>query len=91
MSHHLAEAVGAAAGLFSMASFTPQIVKIIREKDASGVSLRMYLVTCSGFVLWIAYGVILGSWPVWLSNAVNLALAGTILGLRWRYARGSRG
>jgi len=47
-------------------------------------------VTVTGFVLWTAYGALLGSWPVWGSNAVNLALAGTILCLRWRYGRASR-
>ena len=81
----LVDIVGVGAGLCSMASFVPQIVKIVREKDAEGVSLRMYVVTVSGFCLWIAYGVLLGSWPVWASNAVNLALAGTILALKLRY------
>ncbi len=81
----LVEAVGVAAGLCSMASFTPQLVKIIRERDASSVSLRMYAVTVTGFVLWIGYGVLLGSWPIWASNIVNLALSSAILALRLHY------
>jgi MtN3 and saliva related transmembrane protein len=88
MGQAIADAVGTAAGICSMSSFVPQIVKIVRARDASSVSLHMYLVTVTGFVLWITYGALLGSWPVWASNAVNLALAGTILGLRWRYGRG---
>src|SRR5471032_3253016 len=82
MSVALADAVGAAAGLCSMLSFTPQIVKIVRERDVSAVSLRMYLLTVAGFSLWIAYGLLRGSWPVWASNSVNLALAAAILGLK---------
>ena len=78
-------AIGTAAGLCSMASFAPQLIKIAREKQAEGVSLRTYVVNVLGFVLWIAYGVLLGSWPVAASNAVNLLLAGAILILRWRY------
>ena len=77
--------IGTAAGLCSMASFVPQLIKVAREKRAEGVSLRTYMVTVVGFVLWIAYGVLLGSWPVAASNAVNLMLAGAILALRWRY------
>jgi len=84
-----ADAVGIAAGLCSMTSFLPQIVKIVRERDASGVSLRMYLVTVTGFTLWTGYGVLIGSWPVWGSNAVNLALASTILALRARLGDGA--
>jgi len=79
-----ADVVGTAAGLCSMASFTPQICKIVRERDASAVSLRMYLITVTGFVLWTVYGLLRGSWPVWASNSVNLILAGTILMLKWR-------
>jgi MtN3 and saliva related transmembrane protein len=81
----MADAVGAAAGLCSMASFTPQLIKIAREKQAEGVSLRTYAINVVGFVLWIAYGLLRGSWPVAASNAVNLLLAGAILVLRWRY------
>ena len=82
--------VGTLAALCSMASFTPQIVKIWREKDAASVSLRMYVVTVTGFVLWIAYGVLIGSWPVAASNTVCLALSGAILALKWRF-RENRG
>jgi len=76
--------VGVAAAVCSMASFIPQIAKIVRERDASAVSLRMYLVTVTGFVFWIAYGVLIGSWPVAVSNVVNLMLSATILVLKWR-------
>ena len=85
MSRLPADIVGTAAGLCSMASFGPQIVKIVRERNAGSVSLRMYLVTVVGFVLWTSYGVLVGSWPVWVSNGVNLVLASTILILRARY------
>ena len=82
--------IGTAAGLCSMSSFIPQLVKIAREKRAEGVSLRTYAVTVTGFVLWVAYGILLGSWPVAVSNAVSLLLAGAILALRWRYGEGGR-
>ena len=76
--------VGVAAAVCSMISFMPQIAKIVREQDASAVSLQMYLVTVAGFVCWIAYGLASGSWPVAVSNVINLLLSGTILALKWR-------
>lgn len=82
-----ADLIGAGAALCSMASFTPQIVKIWREKDATSVSLRMYLVTVTGFSLWTAYGVAIGSWPVIGSNTVCLALSALILGLKMKYGQ----
>ena len=81
----IANAVGVGAALCSMTSFGPQILKIWRERDASQVSLRMYIVTVSGFSLWIAYGILIASWPVAGSNAVCLLLSGTILVLKWRF------
>ena len=71
-----------------MTSFLPQLFKIVRERRAEGVSLRTYMVTVTGFCLWIAYGLMLGSWPVAASNSVSLLLSGAILALRWRYGDG---
>ena len=79
--------VGTGAALCSMASFTPQIVKIWRERDASSVSLRMYVITVTGFSLWIAYGVMSGSWPVTIANTVCLILSGIILTLKWKFSQ----
>jgi MtN3 and saliva related transmembrane protein len=81
----LVNGVGTAAGLCSMASFVPQLIKIVRERQAEGVSLRTYGVTVTGFILWIVYGVMLGSWPVAVSNAVSLLLSSAILALAWHY------
>ncbi len=80
----LVEAVGVAAALCSMTSFAPQILKIWREHDASAVSLRTYAVTVSGFSLWTLYGILLGSWPVAVSNTVCLLMAGTVLIMKIR-------
>lgn len=87
MAAFTANAVGVAAALCSMTSFAPQIAKIWRERDASSVSLRMYLVTVTGFSLWIGYGVLIGSWPVAISNCVCLAMSGAVLALKWRFSR----
>ena len=81
----LVDIIGTLAALCSMASFVPQIVKIWRERDAEQVSLRMYVVTVTGFSLWIAYGVMSGSWPVTASNTVCLILSAMILLLKWRF------
>lgn len=84
----IVDVVGVGAALCSMTSFVPQLTKIVRERDASSVSLKMYAVTVTGFSLWIAYGLMIGSWPIAASNAVCLALSAAILILKWRYAAG---
>lgn len=81
----LVNAFGVAAGLCSMASFVPQIIKIVRERDASSVALRMYAVTTIGFICWTVYGALSNSWPIVLANSVCLVLVVTILFLRLRF------
>jgi MtN3 and saliva related transmembrane protein len=84
-----AELVGFAAALCSMTSFAPQILKIWREKDASSVSLRMYVVTVTGFTLWTIYGFLIDSFPVIGANIVCLFMSGAVLALKWRFSRRS--
>ena len=87
----LINAVGTGAALCSMTSFIPQIIKIVREHDAASVSLRMYAVTVTGFVLWIIYGAMISGWPIVASNAVCLVLSATILVLKQRYSASAWG
>ena len=87
MNEILVNAVGVGAGLCSMASFVPQLLKIAREKDATG-ALRMFAITIVGFALWITYGVLQNAWPVAASNSVCLLLACSIFALRLKYGDG---
>ena len=80
--------VGVAAGLCSMVSFVPQIGKILKTKSAEGVSLKMFSVTVTAFILWTIYGVLLASWPIATSNAICLCLALTIVALRLKFGDG---
>jgi MtN3 and saliva related transmembrane protein len=81
---------GVAAGICSMASFVPQIGKILKSRSAEGVSLKMFAVTVTAFILWTIYGWLLQSWPIALSNTVCLALALTIVVLRLRFGDGEQ-
>lgn len=83
----IAAVVGTAAALLSITSFAPQIAKIHREKDASSVSLRTYLVTVTGFTCWIVYGLLIQAWPVVASNIASLAMSATVLVMKWRLDR----
>ena len=45
----------------------------------------MYAVFTLGIAFWFGYGIVLGSWPMIVSNAVTFVLAATILVLKLRY------
>ncbi len=71
--------VGSAATLCSVTSFVPQAWKVIRTRDTESISKRMYVVTVTGFSLWLAYGLMLGQWPLIVTNGICLALSAFIL------------
>ena len=79
MTPFLTQALGIGAAFCSMASFVPQLSKVLRERDVSAISLRMYAVTVTGFALWTVYGFSLRSWPLVGSNSVCVCLAGLIM------------
>jgi len=81
----LIDAVGFAAGALTTAAFVPQVLKSWQTRDLSGVSLRMYGLFTTGVALWLAYGLMVVSWPVIVCNAITLVLAGGVLALKLRH------
>ena len=79
------EWAGYVAATLTTLSFVPQAAKTIRSRDTRGLSLGMYVVFTVGIVFWFGYGIVLGSWPMIVSNAITFVLAATILGLKLRY------
>jgi len=84
---NLTELIGSAAAFLTTASFVPQAWLSFKTRDVSGVSLGMYSAFTTGVALWLAYGWLLGSWPMVIANTVTLALALAILGMKLAYSR----
>jgi MtN3 and saliva related transmembrane protein len=76
--------LGVAAALFSIASFVPQAWKIWRTRETEGLSTKMWVFNTTAFALWIAYGVVLGQWPIIVTNSICLVLAAFILTMKLR-------
>jgi MtN3 and saliva related transmembrane protein len=77
-------AIGVIAGGLSTVSFAPQVLKAWREGDTAAISLRMYIVTVVAFAIWIVYGVMIGSVPIIVFNALSLIMSGSILAMKIR-------
>lgn len=84
---HWAEFIGYAAAVLTTCSFVPQAWLTFKTRDVSGISLAMYSVFVCGVALWLAYGALLGAWPIVVANAITLALALAILAMKLRYRR----
>ena len=64
------EIVGLMAACFTTGSFLPQVYKIWKYKRSDGVSLSMYLFMITGVILWIIYGLFIGSISVTIANFI---------------------
>jgi MtN3 and saliva related transmembrane protein len=73
------EIIGSIAAVLTTVSFVPQVVKVLRERQTAGISLGMYALFTVGVALWMVYGLLIHSPPVWLANGITLVLAGVVL------------
>ncbi len=74
--------VGYAAAVLTTVAFVPQALKSWQTRDLSGVSLPMYSLFTAGVAMWFVYGVMLGSWPIIIANAITIVLASVVLTLK---------
>jgi len=74
--------VGYPAAFLTTIAFVPQAWKSWRTRDLSGISLPMYTLFTLGVALWLLYGIMIGSLPVIVANAITFLLAALVLWLK---------
>jgi MtN3 and saliva related transmembrane protein len=77
--------IGTIAATLTTVAFVPQAWLIWKTRRVDGISLGMYCIFTIGIGLWLVYGVMLGNWPLIVSNALTLTLALFILCMKLRY------
>lgn len=80
------EYLGYGAGLLTVGSFLPQVIRVWRTRQTRDLSLSMFALLSTASSLWIIYGAITKDWPVVLTNAGMVALNGAIATAKVRYA-----
>ncbi len=85
MNVTLIDAVGSFAATLTTVSFLPQVWQVWRTKHTADISLGMYTLFTLGVSLWLAYGLLLFSWPIIIANAITVLLAGAVLVMKLRF------
>jgi len=75
----IAQIIGLTAGMLTTVAFVPQVVKTYQSRSAKDLSLWMFLIFCTGVVLWLIYGIAINELPVIIANSVTLVLASVLL------------
>lgn len=85
MSPFLTETIGSVAAVITTLWWIPQALRVIRTRDTRAISSWAQGSLLMGIVLWLIYGVAIGSHPVIWANLVSFGLVGTIFTLKLRY------
>lgn len=79
--------IGLIAAFLTTASFLPQALLVVKTRKTEGISLTMYSMFTVGVAGWLIYGLLAGSLPVVLANAITLVLAAIILTIKIQSVR----
>jgi MtN3 and saliva related transmembrane protein len=85
MSPAAIEAIGIAAALLTTLCWIPQALRTLRTRDTRAISLVTQASFTVGIGLWLVYGILLGSMPLILANAVSFLLVAPILAMKLRF------
>jgi len=77
--------LGYFAGLLTVVSFLPQVIRTWRTRQTRDLSLGMFALLVTASSLWILYGFLIGSWPVIATNIGMVALNGALVTAKVRY------
>ena len=77
--------IGISAATLTMFSFVPQVVKIIKKKSASDVSLVTLIQLSTGVSLWTVYGIYIKDAIIITANVVTLTTLIFTIGLFFKY------
>lgn len=77
--------IGAIAAFLTTFSFVPQVIKVLKSKDTSSISLCMYSMSVAGIFLWMVHGFRIGDMALMYANAITFILAVIILACKLKY------
>jgi MtN3 and saliva related transmembrane protein len=78
------EWIGMIAAVLTTVAWLPQAIHTIQTRKTRDVSLPTQAMLFVGILLWLAYGIMLGSLPLIASNIVTIFLVGAILMIKLR-------
>ena len=82
---NLIDSIGSLAATLTTVSFVPQVWQVWRSKHTADISLTMYALFAAGVAMWLAYGLLLGAWPIIIANSITLVLASAVLVMKLRF------
>lgn len=77
--------LGYFAGVLTVSSFLPQVIRTWRTRQTRDLSLGMFALLSTASGLWMIYGAFTADWPVVLTNGGMVAMNGSLAIAKLRY------
>jgi MtN3 and saliva related transmembrane protein len=85
MSPALIEWIGSLAAILTTSAFVPQAVRTLQTRQTRDISFWTQFLLLTGNMMWLAYGLFLGSWPLIVANIIGVPLIGAVLFMKVRH------
>lgn len=79
------EIIGFVAGLLVVASLLPQVIKSWKTRSTKDVALSWSVINLAGQILWIVYGVDIGSSSLVVMSSIALAMNIFMVALKLKF------
>lgn len=77
--------IGFIAAFLTTFGFVPQVIRVMKTKDTTSISLGMYLMSVTGMLLWLTHGLVIQDMALVAANIISATLSGIILYYKLRY------
>lgn len=85
-----AEIVGIIAGFGTTFAALPDLIRMVSQRSTNGMNPRMASILAVFQVVWVYYGVLIGSWPLVVWNVVAIVVNTLTVGAYYWFARRER-
>jgi MtN3 and saliva related transmembrane protein len=79
MKSDIESMIGFVAAICTTLPFVPQMLRVVKTKDVSGISLGRYIIFVIGLFLWIIYEISIQDVAIICSNTFIIIFASIIL------------
>ena len=77
--------IGMIGATLTTIAFLPQAIKTIKTKNTRDLSLYMFLLSGTGVIMWLIYGILIGDLPIIFANVITFFLIATIILMKLKY------
>jgi MtN3 and saliva related transmembrane protein len=85
------EVLGLVAGFGTTFAAMPDLIAMLKRRSSAGMNPRMVVIMGIFQVLWVYYGVLIGSRPVIVWNVIAVLINSLTVGAYFRFARKEKG